>query len=591
MTAAGEPPSGARAERRLLARLWRHIVPHWPILAVIFVLIGISALIEGALPYLLKVAIDSHIALRNGDGLLAIVLVLGGGIIGRTGVRMAIAYALAVLGQRTMYDLRRAVHAHLLGRNAAFFNRNQVGRLLAAVTQDVESVNQMFTGGVITVVADLIVLVTIVVTMLYLSVKLTLITLAIVPPLLVVLTWSRRLMRRSYRAVGERQAALSAYIVEHITGLKTVQVFCRQRRTVDDCDRISGAYRDAALTSLRAGVTVPVCDAAAWVSCALVLWYVGAEAGVASIGLVVAFTEYANRFYAPISTLAQKHVVMQTALVGCERIFGLLDSGEPDAPPLPAGEVPATPVAADSSGSHVLQLRDVHFAYRPGEPVLRGVSLGVRAETCVAVVGATGAGKSTLVRLLARYYDPESGAVLVDGRDVRDWRIDQLRGRLTVVQQDVFLFSGTVADNVRVGRPDASLEAVERALVRVGGTRLLEREGGVHAEIAERGANLSAGERQLVAFARALIRDPEILILDEATANVDPETEQTIERALVALSTGRTSLVIAHRLSTIRRADRIVVMANGQIAEQGTRSELIAANGLYARLEQQMQHR
>lgn len=573
-------------DARLLRRLWRYVAPHWPTLVLAFVLMAASAGLDVIVPYALKVAIDAHIAVHRADGLLLLVVVIGGGIILRAVVRAGISYALAVLGQRIANDVRTALHTHLLGRSAAFFDRTQVGGLIATINNDVEGVNQMFTTGIVSFAADAVTLVAIVVTMLYLSVELTLVTLVMLPVLIAVSAWSRRLMRTSFRELSEQRSALSSYLIERLNGIKTVQAFCRERRAVDECAAISDRYRVAANSSLRAtAVVMPVTDAAALVVAALLLMYIGVGREVASAGLAVAFIEYSNRVYAPLAQLSQKGVAMQAGLAGFERVLALLDSGEPDAPPRTAPAPAASEAPARADEHHVIEFRDVEFSYRTDAPVLRGINLAVAGGTTLAVVGATGAGKSTLARLLARHYEPRAGEVLVRGRDVRDWPIKELRSRLTIIPQDVFLFSGTLAENVRVGRTSASADEVERALVQVGAGRLLERLGGIEAEIAERGANLSGGERQLVSFARALIRDPDILILDEATANVDPETEQVIEQAMSRLFAGRTTLIIAHRLATIRRADRIAVIDGGTIVEHGTRDELLAVGGLYARLE------
>ena len=575
------PPVAKAFDRRLVGRLGRFVRPHWRLLVLALALIPVASVLEMTLPYLLKVAVDEHIATRETAGLLALAVLYAACTVGRSLVGMAQSYLLGLLGQRTMHDLRCAVHAHVLGRNATFFDRTPVGQLLNSVTSNIEVVNQLFVSGVVTVIADLVVLIGLVGMMFYLHAELTLVTLVLVPLLGPLFAWSRRILRVAFRSQRANQAELHAFIVEHISGLPTVQTFCRERRAAREHATRGERYRKAALDSVKAtAVALPATEAIAVVSGAFVIWYGGLGETALTVGLVVAFVEYANRLFSPVHALAQKYVTMQAAMAAAERIFELLDTQEADAPAAPHAQVATAAVAP------VIELRDVVFGYRADQPVLHGISLQVPKGSTIAVVGATGSGKSTLVRLLTRLYEPQAGTIAIDGRDVRAWPVHELRRRLTVIPQDVFLFTGTIADNVRVGRASASLDEIEACLRQVGAARLLER--GLGAEVAERGANLSTGERQLIAFARALIRDPDILLLDEATANVDPETEQTIERALVTLFSGRTSLIVAHRLSTIRRADRIVVLSHGRVVEHGTRDELLAADGVYRRLEEKL---
>ncbi len=589
---------GAKAfDARLMGKLWKFVRPHRKLIALALALLGIMAALDVAVPYLMKVAIDSHIAVRETEGLLGIAVLSAILLLGSSVASAALAYVLALLGQRSMHELRCAVHSHVLTRSSSFFDRTPVGRLLIGITNDVENLNQIFIGGVVTLAADLVVLGLIISMMLYLSVELTVVTVLVVPLLIPLFAWSRRIMTIAFREIRVKVADLSTYVVERVSGVATIQIFCREVQAIRGYAEISAAYRKSSLASFLAGaVSPPATEAIAAVSGACVIWYAAGGIGetTVTVGLVVAFMGYANRFFGPVYILAQKYTMWQGAMAAAERIFALMDDGEPDAPARTAPIVVETSsgdgagVAGEAIVPQALEFRDVHFGYRPTDPVLHGVTLGVPHGATVAVVGTTGSGKSTLVRLLARHYQPQSGEIRVQGRDIRDWPVHELRRHLTVISQDVFLFAGTVADNVRLGRPDADLRAVENALERVGGGRLLGRTGGVNAEVVERGANLSTGERQLVAFARALIRDPEVMILDEATAHVDPETEETIERALVTLSAGRTSLIIAHRLSTIRRADRIVVLGKGLVIEAGTRSELLAAGGVYAGMEDQL---
>lgn len=582
---AREEVLGKAYDARLMRRLWVFVAPHWRLLLLAMLLIPTMVGFELAQPYLLKVAIDSYIAQHELGGLGLLTLGYLGCVLAQALSGFAQLYALQLVGQRSMHDLRRTTYRHVLTRRAAFFDRMPVGRLLTRLTNDVENINEMFSSGVITLVADVVKLVAIVGMMLYLDVRLTLITFATLPLLVILVTWARNVMRGSFRAIRVKLAAMNSHLQEHLSGLRVVQLFRREAAASSEYDRINAEYREAYLGAIRADAAMyAIVEAIGVASAACIAWYSGANIaeGVLTVGLVVAFIEYVNKFFIPVRDLSAKYTVMQSAMAAAERIVSLLDTDEPDAP---GGdrERPALEPIADAPA---VEFRDVHFAYREGEPVLRGLDLSISRGETVAVVGATGSGKSTLIKLLTRLYETERGSVRFGGRDVRDLPAGELRRQVTVVSQDVFLFAGTVRDNVRLGNPAASSADIDAALARVGADRALARRGGdADDEIAERGGNFSAGERQLIAFARALVRDPALLILDEATAHVDPETEATIEAGLDELMRGRTSLVIAHRLSTIRRADRIVVLSKGQVAEIGTHAELVARGGLYARLE------
>ncbi len=582
---------GKAYDARLVARLWQFVRPHWRLLLLALLLIPLAIAFEIAQPYILKEAIDAHIAVRSVDGLGVLAAFYVGCVMLQALASYAQLYALQLLGQRSMHALRLATYRHVITRRAAFYDRVPVGRLLTRMTNDVENINEMFASGVVTLVADFIKLAAIVGMMLYLDVRLTLITFVTLPLLVLVVDWARRIMRASFREIRVKLAAMNAYLQEHLSGIKVVQLFGRERRAASDYDRINDAHRDAYLGAIRADSGMyALVEAIGIASAASIVWYAGGRIGegVLTVGLVVAFVEYVNKFFIPVRDFSAKYTVMQSAMASAERIVALLDTEEHDAPERPREPAPALSVvpAADNA----VDFDRVEFGYREGEQVLRGVSFRVPRGQAVAVVGATGSGKSTIIRLLTRLYEAQSGRLMAFGRDVRDIPVAELRRRVAVVTQDVFLFTGSVADNVRLGRLDATDEDVAAALARVGADLMLERRGvGMDAAVAERGGNFSAGERQLIAFARALVRDPEVLILDEATAHVDPESERLIEKGLEALTEGRTNLIIAHRLSTIRRADHIVVLQRGRIAEQGSRTELLARSGLYARLERTFQ--
>jgi ATP-binding cassette subfamily B multidrug efflux pump len=603
-TAAAAPPAPVRDSRseavlgkaydlKLMRQLWPYVRPHRRLIVLSFLLIPITLAFELAQPYLVKLAIVDHIAQGDTSGLGLIALAF----LGLVALQGASSYfeqwAIQLLGQRSMHGLRLAIYDHVLRQRAAFFDKMPVGRLLTRMTNDIESINEMFASGVVTLFADVLKLVAIAAIMFYLDPTLTLFTFATFPILIVLVNYARNAMRTSFRAVRVRLAAMNAFVQEHLAGVKVVQVFRREEAAAKEYDLINAGHRDAYLVSIQADAAMyALVEALGIIAVAAVAWWASRDLGVetdtlATVGLVVVFIQYIEKFFVPIRDLSAKYAVMQGAMAASERIMELLETREPDAPPGAARDAAAVP-HPDVAGA-LVGFHDVHFSYG-AEPVLRGVSLEVPQGKTVAIVGATGSGKSTLIKLLTRLYEVGGGAITLGGVDIRELPVTELRRRVTVVSQDVALFGGSVYDNVALGAVaagrTATREEVSDALRRVGFDRLLARHpGGLDAPIGERGSNFSAGERQLLAFARALIRDPEILILDEATAHVDPEAEELIERGVDELMRGRTTLVIAHRLSTIRHADRILVFDRGEVVEGGTHDELVAKGGVYATLE------
>jgi ATP-binding cassette subfamily B protein len=566
----------------LLRRLWPFVRPHWKLLAAWALFMPLTIAFELAQPALFQYAITEHAAKGNAAALpidaaiyLALVLAQGGAAFCET-------WFLQLAGQRTMHALRIAIFDHVLAQRAAFFDRIPVGRLMTRMTNDIESLNEMFAQGAITLVADLIKMLAIVVIMLVIDWQLALLTFATLPFLIVLVEYARRLMRESFRQIRVRLAAMNAFAQEHLSGIKVVQLLNRGSTAQREYDSINAGHRDAYLGQIRADAAMyALVEAIGSVAIAVLLWYAAGNRAdnIAMIGVVIVFIEYLNKFFIPVRDLSAKYAVMQGAMAASERIFQLLDTDERDGA---AGTVTRGEPA--SAAAPKIELTNVHFSYG-AEPVLRGVDLRVPRGATVAVVGATGSGKSTVIKLLTRLYERDRGAIRLEGVDVRDLELDRLRERITVVSQDVILFAGTLVDNIALGKP-YTREQLEDAARRVGLDRaLVRRSGTLDDKVAERGSNFSAGERQLVAFARALLRDPEVLILDEATAHVDPEAEELIERGVAELMKNRTTLVIAHRLSTIRNADLIVVMDKGVVVEQGTHDELVAKNGMYAALE------
>lgn len=497
-------------------------------------------------------------------------------------------YLMQIAGARSMGDLRAHVFRFLHTRRLAFFDRTPVGRLVTRVTNDVDAINEMFASGALNAVGDLVKLVGIVIMMLVLNWRLALIAFIAVPPVALLVNWTRRRIRDAFREIRSKTARMNAYLNEQISGMAVVQAYAREDKAAAEFDDINEAYRQANNRSIVFDATLDAAIEMVNSLCvAAMLWYfggraLGEKAGV-TFGTLFAFVQYIDRFFVPIRDLSSRFTLLQSAMAGAERIFQLLDNTEEDAP-VEARDGDAR--GPDGAGA-AFELEHVLFEYKPGLPILRDVSIRAGQGEKIALVGATGAGKTTVASLLLRLYDVKEGSVRVAGRDVRVTPRDELRRQFAVVPQDVFLFPGTVASNIAAGDAEVDRTRVVRALERIGALDLFERrEGGLDAKVEERGSNFSAGERQLLAFARALYRDPPILVLDEATANVDSDTEARLQKAVWAAMQGRTALIIAHRLSTIRAVDRIVVFHKGRVVEQGSHEALLAAGGAYAKLYQ-----
>ncbi len=490
-----------------------------------------------------------------------------------------------VMGQYIMRDLREQIFRQLQRLPIAYFDRNPVGRLVTRVTTDVDALNELFASGLVAAFGDLVVLAGIVCVLFWLDWRLALIAFAIVPLLFLLTFWFRSRVQRSFREVRVKIAKINAFLQEHITGMSVVQLFGQEEEAYRRFAVINDEHREANVRSIfYYAVFFPGVELVSTLGLGLLLWYGGGRvtAGLASVGALVAFFQYAQRFYQPLSDLAEKYNILQGAMAASERIFELIDTPVAIVTPEAAYRPDA---GATTRTRGAIELDRVTFSYKPGEPVLRDVSFRVAPGQTVAVVGHTGAGKSTLANLLLRFYDVQEGAVKVDGVDVRAWDLRELRRSIALVLQDVFLFSGAIGSNIRLGEPSIDEERLRWAAREVHALDFIERlPQGFDTPVQERGAGLSVGQKQLVAFARALAFDPRILILDEATSSIDTETEQRIQAALDRLLVGRTSLVIAHRLSTIQRADKILVLHKGELREQGTHQELLAARGIYHRL-------
>ena len=573
---------GRAFDRRLARRLWAAARAQRPLLYGTLALFPAIALAELAQPYLMKVAIDDHILAGDWLGLSVTAAAYAGTLGVLYALRSLEGYLMALVGQRVTHDLREALFGHLLRLEAGFYDRNPVGRLMTRVLNDVEAVSEAFTSGLLAIAADVITLAGVVAVMLWMDWRLALVTFAIVPLLAAVAAYFRIRARDAYREARRRLATLNAFLQESLQGVTVVQLFARERHEHAIFRRLNDDYRRALFNStvFEASLYSSV-EALGAVALALLIWYGGGQigAGALTFGALVAFIQYTNRFFLPIRDLGAKYTVMQSAMASAERIFGLLDRE----PTIVAPEARSV-VPEPRSSVPAIEFQSVWFAYDGDAYVLRDCTFRVAAGEHVGLVGATGEGKSTCARLLIRAYDVTRGRVLVDGVDVREWDLERLRRRVGTVFQDTVLFTGTVADNVTLGapvEPDALGHALEAARARDFVDALPRRRD---EPLGERGANLSHGQRQLLAIARALVYNPAILVLDEATSSVDPESEWRIREAMQRLLTGRTSITIAHRLSTVQHADRILVLHRGRVHEEGTHAALVRGGGLYARL-------
>ena len=584
---------GKAYDARLMRRLLGYLRPYRAQAALALVAIIAASVLQLAQPYLMKLVIDRYIPAGDLAGLNRVAVLYLLILAASFGLEFSQTWLLQLTGQRIMFDMRMQIYRHLQRIDLKFYDRNPVGRLMTRVTTDVDVLNDLFTSGVVSVFGDVFTLVGIMIVLLSMNWRLALVTFAVLPLIVLVTQWFRRNVRESYRTVRLWIARINAYLQEHITGMATVQLFRREARAFAKFEAINERHRRANVDSIfYYAVFYPAVEFVGALAAALTIWYGGrwVLAGTLTLGSLVAFLLYSQRFFRPISDMSEKFNILQAAMASSERIFKLLDEPVTITNPRPAISGLSTDARRAKLG-HIAFDR-VWFAYGAndaGEPdfVLRDVSFEVAPGERVGVVGATGAGKSTLINLLLRFYDVSRGRILVDGVDVREMDLRELRGLFSLVLQDVHLFSGTIADNIRLGATAISDEAMRRAAAAVHADPFIQRlPAGYAAPVAERGATLSVDQKQLLSFARALAFDPRILILDEATSSVDTETEILIRDALHVLMADRTTIAIAHRLSTIQDMDKILVLHKGQLRESGTHQELLAQRGIYFKLYQ-----
>ena len=567
----------------LTFKLLSYLKPHRGRVILAFITIGLAALSGQIGPWLTQVAVDDYIVKGDWQGLQWIIIAFFASVVVQYGTQYAQTLITGMIGQHVMYDIRRDVFNHLQRLPLRYFDRTPVGRIMTRATHDVDALNEFFSEGVVSVFMDLCTLFAIIGFMVYIDLELTLVCCTVIPIIAISTFYLQGLAMKAYRELRLRLARLNSYLQENITGIEVVQLFNRQLRNLRDFDDEHLPYRRAEDREIHFyALFFPFTEFVGTFGMALIIWY-GADSVIddrIELGVLVAFLQYIRRFFRPIMDISDRYALLQSAMAASERIFELLIT-----PLEPEGGPRRNPARAGHGGS--IEFRNVFSKYDPNavDWILKDVSFKLELGQSLALVGATGSGKTTIVNLICRFYDVQEGEILVDGLDVREWHAEELRRRISIVQQDVFLFSGNIGANIRLGEKAIGAAEIEQAARYVNAAPFIERlpQGYDHA-VAEGGSTLSAGHRQLLSFARALAFDPEILVLDEATSSIDTETEQLIQDATAKLMSDRTSIVIAHRLSTIRNADQILVLHRGEVRERGRHEELLRQGGIYARL-------
>ena len=575
-------------DRRLLLRIISYLGPYKGWVGLAFVTVMMAAFLGPLVPKLVQITIDRDIVAGDAEGLKRMISILFMILVAEGLLSFVNTYMTQWIGQQAIYDLRTTVYRHIQRQSLRFFDRTPIGRLITRTTSDVESLSQVLSAGLVTIMGDLFKIIFISWFMFSLNPGLAFVTLSVMPLMLYATFWFKRKVREAYRDTRKQVARLNSFLQEHITGMRIVQLFGREEEEMRRFDSINDDHRQAHIhTIFYYALFFPIVDIVATTALGLVIWFGGltAMSGTLTLGVLIAFIQYTRRFFEPIRNLSDQFNTLQSAMAGAERIFGLLDTDDS------IQEIDEPLEWEDVEGR--IEFRNVWFSYDPemdkedddADWILKDVSFTVEPGQSLAIVGATGAGKTTIISLLLRFYDIQRGTILVDGFDIRMVRLTDLREHIGLVLQDVFLFSGSIRDNITLRNPALTEESVVKAARAIGASKFIERLPLAYDhEVKERGMSLSHGQRQLLSFARVLVYNPRILVLDEATSSVDTETEETIQHALETLMQGRTTIAIAHRLSTVQHADQILVMHRGQVRESGNHQELIATDGLYRTL-------
>ena len=579
---AEEEPLGKEIDSKLLKRLLSYFKPYkWYIVFTTLLTIIISALMA-VRPRLNQIAIDDKILKDDIPGLQVIVLILLATLILQGIIQYVMIYLTSWIGQKIIFDLRKKIFDHVINLNLKFFDKNPIGRLVTRVTNDVEVLYEVFSSGIVTAFGDVFMIIWILFFMFTLDVNLSLVTLAVLPLLIYATSVFRRKVRSSYRKIRVLLARLNAYIQERISGISIVQLFVKEKRTTDEFEVINRKHTEENKNNIfYYALFFPVIELLGAAAAGLIIWYGGGQViqGMIQVGVLISFIQFTEMFFRPLRALSEKYNILQSAMASSERIFHLLDTKT-------LINDPQEPLTIDNVKGRI-DFKNVWFAYNHEDYVLRNVSFTINEGEKVAFVGATGAGKSTIINLLSRFYDVSEGEILLDGIDIRKFKQKDLRKNIAVVLQDVFLFSGDIKSNIDLGNTSISSDMLNSSVKNVGLNNFIESlPDKLYHKVNERGSTLSVGQKQLISFARALSFNPKILILDEATSSVDTNTELLIQNAIKKLIEGRTSIIIAHRLSTIQNCDKIIVMHKGELREMGTHQELLEKNGLYYKLYQ-----